>query len=118
MSADLESPKRADKDQASFAEMALRLSGKEEDEVRRTGAIDTADEQVETLYSAQYQTSNSPIHRAVWDNAVPRELFESSPAKADPHRPASDRRLARSYTSRSPHDPTADAAERTAMDKR
>ncbi len=84
MSTNLQSPKRAEQDQASFAEMALRLSGKGEDEVRRTGAIDTADEQVETLYSSQYQTVNSPIHRAVWENAVPRELFESSPAKADP----------------------------------
>lgn len=68
----------------NFAEMALRLSGKEEDEVRRTGAIDQADDQVETLYSPQYQTVHSPIHRAVWEDTVPRDLFESAPAPADP----------------------------------
>lgn len=68
---------------SNFAEMALRLSGKEEDEVRRTGAIDQADDQVETLYSPQYQTTHSPIHRAVWDDQVPRDLFESSPTTVD-----------------------------------
>lgn len=73
-------PKVAQRMTGNFAEMALRLSGKDEDEVRRTGAIDEADDQVETLYSPQYQTSNSPVHRAVWDDALPRELFESKPA--------------------------------------
>jgi alkylation response protein AidB-like acyl-CoA dehydrogenase len=76
-------PKVAERMSSNFAEMALRLSGKEEDEVRRTGAIDQADDQVETLYSPQYQTVHSPIHRAVWDKSVPRELFESQPATAD-----------------------------------
>jgi alkylation response protein AidB-like acyl-CoA dehydrogenase len=63
---------------ASFAETALRLGGKSEDEARRTGAIDSADDQVETLFSAQHQTAASPIHRAIWDRHVPTELFESS----------------------------------------
>lgn len=76
-------PKVAQRASSNFAETALRLSGKEEDEVRRTGAIDQADDQVETLYSPQYQTVNSPIHRAVWDAAVPRDLFESSPVSVD-----------------------------------
>ena len=62
---------------ASFAETALRLGGKSEDEARRTGAIDSADDQVETLFSAQHQTAASPIHRAIWDRNVPTELFES-----------------------------------------
>lgn len=62
---------------ASFAETALRLGGKSDDEARRTGAIDSADDQVETLFSAQHQTTASPIHRAIWDRHVPTELFES-----------------------------------------
>ncbi len=63
---------------ASFAETALRLGGKSDDEARRTGAIDSADDQVETLFSTQHQTAASPIHRAIWDRYVPTELFESS----------------------------------------
>ncbi len=55
---------------ASFAETALKLGGKSEDEARRTGAIDKADDQVEPLFAAQFQTVNSPVHRAVWDRAV------------------------------------------------
>src|ERR1700678_4125245 len=59
----------------SFAETALRLSGKTEEEARRTGALDKADEQVEKLFQPQYQTANSPIHKAVWDGKVPLSLF-------------------------------------------
>ncbi len=76
-------PRIAQRVTGNFAETALRLSGKEEDEVRRTGAIDQADDQVETLYSPHHQTAQSPIHRAVWETALPRELFESSPAAVD-----------------------------------
>lgn len=63
--------------EASFAETALKLGGKSEDEARRTGAIDKADDQVEALFAPQYQTTSSPIHRAVWDRGVPIELFTS-----------------------------------------
>jgi alkylation response protein AidB-like acyl-CoA dehydrogenase len=60
----------------SFAETALKLGGKSEDEARRTGAIDKADDQVEALFAKQYQTTASPAHRAVWDDTgVPLELF-------------------------------------------
>src|SRR3954452_19351372 len=62
---------------ASFAETPLALGGKSTDEARRTGAIDTADDQVEALFAPQYQTVNSPAHRAVWDRGVPVELFQS-----------------------------------------
>lgn len=62
----------------SFAETALTLGGKSADEARRTGAIDTADDQVEALFAAQYQTANSPAHRAVWDRGVPVDLFQST----------------------------------------
>src|SRR5579883_2038217 len=66
----------------SFAETALRLSGKTEEEARRTGALDKADEQVESMFKAKYQTSNSPIHKAVWDGKVPLELFNPPPMPA------------------------------------
>jgi alkylation response protein AidB-like acyl-CoA dehydrogenase len=69
-------------DQQSFAETALRLSGKSEDEARRLGAVDKADEQVEALFAPQYQTVNSPIHRVVWDDRVGVELFQPPPLPA------------------------------------
>jgi alkylation response protein AidB-like acyl-CoA dehydrogenase len=69
--------------QASFAETALRMSGKTEEEARRTGAVDKADDQVEALFAPQYKTSNSPVHKAVWDGRV--EL-----GKFNPPLPAAD----------------------------
>ena len=63
----------------SFAEVALRLGGASDDEARRTGAVDAADDQVEDLFAPQYQTANSPAHRAVWDRHVPTELFQYQP---------------------------------------
>jgi alkylation response protein AidB-like acyl-CoA dehydrogenase len=60
----------------SFAETALRLGGKTEEEARRTGALDKADEQVERLFQPQYQTANSPIHKAVWESQTPLALFQ------------------------------------------
>jgi len=69
-------------DRESFAETALRLGGKSEDEAKRLGAVDRADEQVEALFAAKYQTSSSPIHRAIWDGKAPLELFASAPLPA------------------------------------
>src|SRR5882762_4688989 len=69
---------------ASFAETALKLGGKSDEEARRTGAIDRADDQVEQLFKAQYQTVNSPIHRAVWERTLPVELFEAADASTPP----------------------------------
>jgi len=65
----------AAKTNESFAEVALRLGGASTDEAKRTGAVDTADDQVESLFASPYKTVNSPIHRAVWDAKVPTELF-------------------------------------------
>lgn len=59
----------------SFAEVALRLGGATAEEAKRTGVVDTADDQVEDLFAPQYKTANSPAHRAVWDQRVPSELF-------------------------------------------
>ena len=72
-------------EQQSFAETALKLGGKSEEEARRTGAIDKADDQVEALFAPQYQTTASPAHRAVWDNTVPVELFASAAVTTPPH---------------------------------
>src|SRR6516225_6379276 len=63
----------------SFAETALRLGGKSEEEARRTGTLDKADEQVEALFAPQYQTVNSPIHKAIWDGKTPLALFNPPP---------------------------------------
>ena len=63
----------------NFVETALKLGGKSEEEARKTGSIDRADDQVEELFAPRYQTSQSPVHRAVWDHAVPIDLFGSRP---------------------------------------
>jgi alkylation response protein AidB-like acyl-CoA dehydrogenase len=63
--------------QASFAETALKLAGKSQDEARRMGAVDKADEQVEALF--RVRTESSPVHRAVWDATVPLDLFQPPP---------------------------------------
>src|SRR5438045_7242730 len=70
--------------ETSFAETALELGGKSEEEARRTGAIDRADDQVEQLFQPQYQTVNSPIHRAVWERTLPVELFEAAHESTPP----------------------------------
>jgi len=68
-----------EQEQRSFAEEALRLGGKTEEEARRMGAVDKADEQVESLFAARYQTANSPVHKAVWEGKVPLDLFAAPP---------------------------------------
>lgn len=75
----MNTPPTQDQEVQSFAETALRLGGKTEDEARRTGALDRADEQVEALFAARYQTVNSPVHKAVWDGQVPVEWFSPPP---------------------------------------
>lgn len=84
----MSAPTQIEHENQSFAETALRLSGKSEEEARRTGAMDRADEQVEQLFAPQYKTVNSPIHRAVWDKEIPLDQFlppqipESAPCDA------------------------------------
>ena len=68
---------RHGQEQKSFAETALELGGKSAEEARRTGVIDEADDQVEALFAPQYQTVNSPAHRAVWEKQPPCDLFTS-----------------------------------------
>lgn len=70
---------------ASFAETALKLGGKSDDEARRTGALDKADDEVEALFAKKFQTTASPAHRAVWDDsAVPADLFVFDPSPVPP----------------------------------
>ena len=73
-----DSPTKPEQEDTSFAETALKLGGKSDDEARRTGAIDKADDQVEELFAPQYQTVNSPAHTAVWNRGVDTSLFQSS----------------------------------------
>jgi alkylation response protein AidB-like acyl-CoA dehydrogenase len=68
---------------SSFAETAMTLAGKSEEEAKRTGAVDRADDQVEDLFAPQYKTINSPVHKAVWEDRAPIELF--TPAKLEPN---------------------------------
>ncbi len=67
----------------TFVEVALQLGGKSAEESKKTGKLDRADEQVEAMFATRYQTSHSPIHRAVWDRELPVDLFQS-PAPAVP----------------------------------
>ena len=48
-----EAPRSSDEQPTSFAEVALRLGGASAEEARRTGAVDTADDQVEDLFAPQ-----------------------------------------------------------------
>ncbi|MCC6491482.1 MAG: acyl-CoA/acyl-ACP dehydrogenase [Pirellulales bacterium] len=85
MSSRLEDPVAESKSGGpSFAETALKLGGKSDEEARRTGAIDAADDQVERLFARAFQTVSSPAHRAVWDRGVPVELFTSAPVETLP----------------------------------
>jgi alkylation response protein AidB-like acyl-CoA dehydrogenase len=68
----------------TFVEVALRLGGKSEEETRKTGTLDRADEQVEALFAPRYQTANSPVHRAVWDRELPVDLFLPEPTNVTP----------------------------------
>src|SRR5215831_12738407 len=70
--------------ESSFAETAMKLGGKSDEEARRMGAVDKADDQVEALFAGRFQTVNSPIHRAVWERQLPVELFTSQPPTAPP----------------------------------
>src|SRR3954464_12169428 len=63
----------------NFVETALKLGGKSDEEARKTGSIDRADDQVEALFAPRYQTSQSPVHRAIWGREVPLDLFQAQP---------------------------------------
>src|SRR5262249_48550792 len=83
MTTKLESEKENQDKQVTLAETVLRLGGKTEEEVKRTGAVDRADEQVEAMFAPRYKTVSSPIHKAVWEKQVPVEQFVASDTPAD-----------------------------------
>ncbi|MBY0358515.1 MAG: acyl-CoA dehydrogenase family protein [Candidatus Obscuribacterales bacterium] len=62
-------PRLNNNEDPNLAEEVLRDSGKSEDEVNRTGAIDRADEATEALFGEKARTVNSPVHRVFWDRA-------------------------------------------------
>ena len=66
----------------TFVETSLKLGGKSEEEARKTGAMDRADEQLESFFESRYQTAASPIHRAVWEHDFPLEQFLPAPPPA------------------------------------
>ena len=68
----------------TFVEAALKLGGKSEEEARTTGTVDRADDQVDALFAARYQTANSPAHRVVWDREAPIDLFSPKPPVTSP----------------------------------
>jgi alkylation response protein AidB-like acyl-CoA dehydrogenase len=68
----------------TFVEAALKLSGKSEEEARTTGTVDRADDQVDALFAARYQTANSPAHRIVWDREATLDLFLPQPPATSP----------------------------------
>ena len=60
----------------SFAEVAMEMSGKSQEESSSIGQIDSADDEVELLFEKKHQTRNSPAYKAVWDQKFPaREFF-------------------------------------------
>ncbi len=68
----------------TFVETALKLGGKSDEEARRTGQFDRADDEVENMFAARYQTNNSPVHQSVWGRDFPTDLFEPEPSAIPP----------------------------------
>ena len=68
----------------TFVETALKLGGKSDEEARKTGTIDRADDEVDALFAARYQTLNSPVHKVVWDREVPVDLFSPQAPSPSP----------------------------------
>jgi alkylation response protein AidB-like acyl-CoA dehydrogenase len=108
---------RSSQQEGRFAEAALRWGGKTEEEVVRVRAVDVADEQVERLFAPQYQTTASPVHRAVWDRVVPLELFEppdlSTPHPCEPFMEACVQVVRRRFESGSLYDDQGKISEET-----
>jgi alkylation response protein AidB-like acyl-CoA dehydrogenase len=77
-------PKDVDREPETFVETALKLAGKSAEEARTTGTLDRADEQVEKLFALKYQTTGSPVYRAVWDDELPGDVFVAKDRPSDP----------------------------------
>ena len=66
--------------QQSFAETAMRLGGKSEEEARRMGAVDRADDQVEHMFAPQYQTVEQPRPQGRLGEARPHRAVHAAAA--------------------------------------
>tara|TARA_R110000824_G_scaffold10866_1_gene47501 strand:+ start:2378 stop:4252 length:1875 start_codon:yes stop_codon:yes gene_type:complete len=70
----------------SFAEVAMEMSGKSQEESTSIGKIDSADDQVELLFKDNHKTNNSPAYKAVWDRKFPTADFFDNFSKDTTHR--------------------------------
>ena len=52
-------PRSREPEAQTFVETALKLGGKSEEEARKTGSLDRADDQVEALFAPRYQTATA-----------------------------------------------------------
>jgi alkylation response protein AidB-like acyl-CoA dehydrogenase len=64
-------------DDTNLAEEALRMGGASEEEIARTAAMDRSDDRLEEAFDPMYRTKNSPVHKAVWEDAFPFNLFKA-----------------------------------------
>ncbi len=72
----------ATKNEANFVETALKLGGASEEEAKKTGALDRADEQVEDLFAQEIPDSRQPgPPRGVGQGIPDRALFRPEPAR-------------------------------------
>ncbi len=77
----------------TFVEAVMKMGGKTEEEARKTGTLDRADEQVDALFACGYQTPDSQQpgpSRYVWDRTLPVELVPSPAANGQRRLPAHD----------------------------
>lgn len=54
-------------------------TGASQAEAEALGEVAGADDAANALFAPEYQTENSPVHRAVWDDRCPVELFDAPP---------------------------------------
>ena len=70
----------------SFAEVAMEMSGKSDEESQSIGKIDTADDEVELLFQNKHKTKSSPAYKAVWDRKFPTAEFFDNFSNDNTHR--------------------------------
>ena len=59
----------------NLTEEVLKQSGKSQEEIDRMGKLDRGDEDFESTFDKKYQTAASPVHRAVWGERTPVQMF-------------------------------------------
>jgi alkylation response protein AidB-like acyl-CoA dehydrogenase len=66
----------------SLAEDAAREAGKNDDEVKSTGAVDRTDDATDSLFEKHQDTANSPVYRAFW-NGIDLSAFSTEQLQQD-----------------------------------